>query len=161
MGNAVARCAGEDSDFRILCGIDRSDVPESFPVYRSFSDVHTKPDVVVDFSNPALLGDILDYCLKNSVPAVLATTGYTDAQTEKIRAAAEKSPGICSDGQTPGPRGPAFRRTGFSFCGFCADLAARSGSHPGAGPSRPGLVGRPGRPRLRRSPDAGSGPAPP
>lgn len=92
MGNAVARCAGEDSDFRILCGIDRSDAPAGFPVYRSFSDVHTKPDVVVDFSNPALLGDILDYCLKNSVPAVLATTGYTDAQTEKIRAAAEKIP---------------------------------------------------------------------
>lgn len=92
MGSAVARCAEEDSDFRILCGVDRSDIPKNFPVYRRFPDIHTAPDAVIDFSNPELLDEILDYCLKNRVPAVLATTGYTEGQIEKIKAAAKEIP---------------------------------------------------------------------
>ena len=48
--------------------------------------------MVIDFSNPAVLDGLLEYCLTNGVPAVLATTGYNEEQLAKIRKAAESIP---------------------------------------------------------------------
>ena len=49
-------------------------------------------DVIIDFSNPALLDDLLTYSAAKSMPLVIATTGYTAEQKAKIEAAAEKCP---------------------------------------------------------------------
>ena len=39
-----------------------------------------------------MLEPMLEYAVKNNIPVVIATTGYDNAQTEKIRAAAKKIP---------------------------------------------------------------------
>lgn len=92
MGGFVARSAIEDGDFEIIAGIDRVNCGQHFPIFSKFSDLKEKPDVIIDFSHPALLDDLIDYAVSNNVPVVVATTGYSDAQINKIKKAAEKIP---------------------------------------------------------------------
>lgn len=84
MGNAVARCVAEDETLKIIAGVDKAEILCDFPIYKSFNDVTVIPDVIIDFSNVALLQDILNFAVKNKVPVVLATTGYNSEQIEKI-----------------------------------------------------------------------------
>lgn len=62
----------------------------------TFADIKEKPDVVVDFSNPALFDCVYDYAVKNSVPVVIATTGYNDEQLAKIKDLSAKVPVLFS-----------------------------------------------------------------
>lgn len=84
MGNAVARCVAEDETLKIVAGVDEAEMLCDFPIYKSFDDVTVIPDVIIDFSNVALLQDILNFAVKNKAPVVLATTGYNAEQIEKI-----------------------------------------------------------------------------
>lgn len=49
-------------------------------------------DVVIDFSNPDNLEMLTDYCRTNNCPAVIATTGFTSEQEQKIAELAEQVP---------------------------------------------------------------------
>ncbi|MDO4545160.1 MAG: 4-hydroxy-tetrahydrodipicolinate reductase [Bacillota bacterium] len=53
-------------------------------------------DVVVDFSNPANLGMLADYCREHSCPAVIATTGYDADRIKQIEALATRVPIVFS-----------------------------------------------------------------
>ncbi len=92
MGGFVALTATEDGEIQIVAGVDKINNGEKFPVFPSFSEINVKADIIIDFSNAALLDGLLDYALKNNLPAVIATTGYTDGQIKKIQDAAKKIP---------------------------------------------------------------------
>ena len=93
MGHAVAAAAEGRDDCTIIAGVDLNTAQYgSFPIYKTFAECPEKPDVIIDFSNPALLDDLLNYCLVNGIPAVLATTGYNEAQIAQIKKAAEQIP---------------------------------------------------------------------
>lgn len=92
MGGFVARAALEDGNFEIVCGIDKLNCGQQFPIYPSFSDIKEKADVIIDFSNPILLDGMLDYAIKTNTPVVIATTGYTDLEIQKINNASNKIP---------------------------------------------------------------------
>ena len=92
MGNAVARCCKEDENTKIIAGVDRAEMLCDFPVYKSFDDVKVVPDVIIDFSHVSVLDSLLDYATKNNVAVILATTGYSTEQIEKIKATANKIP---------------------------------------------------------------------
>ncbi|MGB4589860.1 MAG: 4-hydroxy-tetrahydrodipicolinate reductase [Clostridiaceae bacterium] len=49
-------------------------------------------DVLIDFSKPEALEEILEYCLKNKTPLVLASTGHDEEAEEKIRKASSLIP---------------------------------------------------------------------
>jgi 4-hydroxy-tetrahydrodipicolinate reductase len=49
-------------------------------------------DVLIDFSLPKAAEKIVETCRKRKIPLVLATTGFDDAQIEKIKAAAREIP---------------------------------------------------------------------
>lgn len=53
-------------------------------------DIKEKIDIVIDFSRPDTLDFLLDYCIKNNIPLMICTTGYTKEQLEKIKKAGEK-----------------------------------------------------------------------
>ena len=53
-------------------------------------------DVIVDFSNPANLDMLIDYCRTKKCPAVIATTGYEGAQLAAIKELAETVPVVFS-----------------------------------------------------------------
>lgn len=93
MGKVLASIIENREDCEIIAGIDLNTKPnENFPVYSSFAELTEKPDAVIDFSHPSALNGMLDYCISNNVPAVIATTGYTDEQKAQITAASEKIP---------------------------------------------------------------------
>ena len=92
MGKKVFEACALDQDVKAVCGIDLIENLNNpdFPIYSSFSAIKEKVDVIVDFSAPASLDNILAYAVANSCPAVLCATGYTDEQAEKIKSASEK-----------------------------------------------------------------------
>lgn len=92
MGGFIASCAETDSEVQIVAGVDKINNGENFPVFPSFDEINVKADLIIDFSHVALLDSLLEYSVKNNIPAVIATTGYSDAQIEKIKEAAKQIP---------------------------------------------------------------------
>lgn len=60
--------------------------------HKSLDDVKEDFDVIIDFSNPANLDMIYNYCKKTKKPVVFATTGYSDEQLAKIEDLANYAP---------------------------------------------------------------------
>ena len=92
MGNAVTRCVGEADELKIIAGVDKAEMLCDFPIYKSFDDVNVIPDDIIDFSHISVLDSLLSFAIKNNVPTVLATTGYSTKQLEKINAASAEIP---------------------------------------------------------------------
>ena len=92
MGQAVEACINEREDMMISCGVDIADGDKTYPVYTCFYDVQEKPDVIIDFSNPLVLDDMLAFAVKNQTPVIICTTGFSDAQVQKIKDTAKQIP---------------------------------------------------------------------
>lgn len=91
MGRVIKEICDKEKDVEIVAGVDAYNANEyKFPVYNSFDDVDVSADVIIDFSNPALLDSLIKYAVSNGVPAVIATTGYDDDQLEKINNASKE-----------------------------------------------------------------------
>lgn len=93
MGRAITACVKEREDCKIVAGVDLNTTPNAdFPVYDTFLKVSEKADVIIDFSNPALLEKLLAFAKEKNLPLVLATTGFTKQQTDEIHEAAKEMP---------------------------------------------------------------------
>ena len=92
MGRAVAAQASADG-IEIVAGVDALQGDCSFHCHTSFDAL---PDcsgaVIVDFSRPEALPSLLAYAVKNHLPVVLATTGYTPEQEQEVDQAARQIP---------------------------------------------------------------------
>ena len=92
MGYFVVQAAEENPGANVLFGVDAfGENKYGFPVYKSFEEAAEKPEVIIDFSNPSALDGMLDYAVKNGVPCVICTTGYSAEQVEKIKEASKKT----------------------------------------------------------------------
>ena len=86
MGQEVAKKARVTEGIEILGGFDIKDSGDNFfPVYTDLNDIHEIPDVIIDFSVPEASLKILEFAKKNKIPAVIATTGFTDDELKKVR----------------------------------------------------------------------------
>ena len=97
MGKAVTKSVAESADCEIVGGIDIfNEALNDYPVFSTpasiTNDITEKADVIIDFSNPAALSGLLEYAVKNSIPAVISTTGLSDAQINLIKDASKKIP---------------------------------------------------------------------
>jgi len=92
MGQAVQACVNERDDAVIIAGVDIARGDRAYPVYSCFVDVQEQADVIIDFSNPAVLDDLLSYALEHHTPVIICTTGFSDEQVEKIKAASLEIP---------------------------------------------------------------------
>ncbi|MCH5265468.1 MAG: 4-hydroxy-tetrahydrodipicolinate reductase [Lachnospiraceae bacterium] len=92
MGKTITNIVREDSEADIVAGIDITEGEEKgYPVFSAIGDCDVEADVLIDFSTPKILPEILDYSIKKQVPVVLCTTGYTEEQLAQIEAASEKT----------------------------------------------------------------------
>ena len=92
MGAFIREGINNYNDMEIVAGVDVIDNPSlGFPVFQSFSDINIKADVIIDFSRPVILHSLLEYAAKNSVPAVIATTGLTDDDINSIKVHSENN----------------------------------------------------------------------
>ena len=93
MGRFVADIVKNRKDCDVVAGIDIiDDSTLGFPVFGNYDEVNVEADVIIDFSNPALLSSTLAYATNNKVALVLATTGLTDEQIAEVEKASEIIP---------------------------------------------------------------------
>lgn len=92
MGHVIRSCVAGRDDAEIVAGIDLTpDSSAGFPIFQKISDCNVTADVLIDFSHPSLLADILNFASARQLPAVLATTGYSAEQIEQIKAVSQKT----------------------------------------------------------------------
>lgn len=94
MGRAVTELCADSENLRVVAGIDPMAKAEEFdfPVFSSASACDAAADVLVDFSSPAALDGLLEFGKANSLPLVLSSTGYDNAQLQAITAASQRIP---------------------------------------------------------------------
>jgi 4-hydroxy-tetrahydrodipicolinate reductase len=98
MGQHVANAVAKSTDFVVAFGIDRSPdkCANSFPVWPTLSDSAPPVDLLIDFSHPCNLVDVLSFAISRDVPALIATTGLTQEHQQMIRQAGQKIPILVS-----------------------------------------------------------------
>lgn len=93
LGSVIHRVADDREDIQVVAGVDISDNGENtVPVFANFQELAVKGDVIIDASHPSALAGLLDYAVKNGVPAVLAATGYSEEQEAMVDEAARVIP---------------------------------------------------------------------
>lgn len=93
MGRTVANIVDGDPLMEPVAGVDVA-LPDDlgFPVFADPSEFSGGVDVLIDFSSPAALANLLGFATEKNVPLVLCTTGYTSDDLDSIREAARKVP---------------------------------------------------------------------
>jgi len=92
MGRVIAEIIDGRHDCQVVAGVDKLDGGAQFPIYHHISDAAEKPDVIIDFSHPSALDDILNYAMTNGTAVVIGSTGYSQEQIEQIHKASEQIP---------------------------------------------------------------------
>ncbi len=86
MGQELAKAIEIAPDIETLCGFDRQDTGDNkFPVFTNINDINLIPDVIIDFSIPIATFNILEFAKKHNIPTVVATTGFSNEELEKIK----------------------------------------------------------------------------
>lgn len=86
MGQVITRLSNENPDVEIVAGFDINDsIKNPYPVFNNPCNCNVDADVIVDFSNPEVLDDLLEFAVTKKISLVLATTGLSDLQKNKIK----------------------------------------------------------------------------
>lgn len=92
MGKNITECAATNDEIKIVAGVDKYNSGMAYPVFSDFSKIDLEADVIIDFSNPALLNELLEFAKSKKLPLVIATTGYNESQIKQIEAASKFIP---------------------------------------------------------------------
>ncbi len=92
MGHTIQNIINSKENCEIVAGVDINTTSLPFPVYENINDVKEHADVIIDFTNPSLLTQLLDFSISHSISAVIGTTGYSDEQKQMIIDASSKCP---------------------------------------------------------------------
>lgn len=93
MGKKVANRIRSQNDMDLIAVVSYQfdeKIPEK--CFNSLKECDEKADVIIDFSHPNNLDDILTYAKENKCKLVIATTGYSEEQLEKIKEASKDIP---------------------------------------------------------------------
>src|SRR5690625_3191932 len=90
MGKTLIDLIKNNDNFNISAGFAKEyEKLDDFTIYDDIEDIDEKSDVIIDFSSKFSLDPVLSYAKKNSIPLVLASTGYDESDLEKIKKASE------------------------------------------------------------------------
>ena len=87
MGKELVRLISESDDFVLAAGVDKFGGE-----YESLTDFSGDADVIIDFSNHVLTGELCQYAAKRKIPVVIATTGHTPEEKAVMTDAAKSVP---------------------------------------------------------------------
>lgn len=88
MGRVITEIAASDNHLEIVGGSDlKADSSAPFPVYANPLDCAVEFDVLIDFSNPSVLADLIALLRRTGKPGVICTTGLTPENLVLIEAA--------------------------------------------------------------------------
>jgi 4-hydroxy-tetrahydrodipicolinate reductase len=93
MGQVITDIVEADDKAVIVAGIDiTQNRVNKYPVYQNFAKCNVKADVIIDFSAPIGLEEMLDFAVSRGIGIVLCTTGISKEQQALIDTASEKIP---------------------------------------------------------------------
>lgn len=97
LGGALGRMGREvtlAAEGQIAFGVDvaYNGQPCDYPVFNGYEQFTGKADVIIDFSRPDALPELLKLAVENKMPVVLCATGYTDVELKSIEEAARQIP---------------------------------------------------------------------
>ena len=93
MGKVVVDLISADPDMEVVVGVDRrSDMDAAFPIMDNINKVNVAADVVIDFSSVEAADELLDFIEQKKIPAVICTTGLSEAQIDIINKLSAVSP---------------------------------------------------------------------
>ncbi|MCT4507815.1 MAG: 4-hydroxy-tetrahydrodipicolinate reductase [Tepidibacter sp.] len=93
MGKVLTKSIFDDEAFELVAGVSREiNETTEYNAYSNILDINEKADVIIDFSNPTTLNDMLDYSKKTKTPLVIATTGYTNEELDMINEHSKEVP---------------------------------------------------------------------
>lgn len=91
MGQVISQLVKEDDAVQIVAGIDISGKQlADYPVYEHITECMVEADVLIDFSSPVVLDELLAEGIKRNLPMVLCSTGYNEEQVAKITEASKQ-----------------------------------------------------------------------
>lgn len=103
MGQHVITALEQASDVTIFAGVDKSAQGSwSFPVETQWQQLASGADVIIDFSHHTAVDDLLDYCERTGTPAVICTTGLSEAQVSRITVLSQQIPLLRSGNMSVG-----------------------------------------------------------
>ncbi len=93
MGATLLASAANRDDLKIVAGVDLVKPQNTDIIYaESFDKLDVDADVIVDFSNPAVLDSMLAYALAHKMSIIICTTGFNEEQKAKIVEASKTIP---------------------------------------------------------------------
>ncbi len=93
MGKVITEIVANSDACEICAGVDSfGKGTANFPVYKNINEVKESADVIIDFSHPSALSDLLSFAKAKNLPLVLATTGFSKSQIEEINKASSVIP---------------------------------------------------------------------
>lgn len=90
MSRLVAASLEVDTRFNLMGMIDKRVSGEG--IYSTPSEIGGKVEGIIDFSHPSNLDEMLEFAEKSSIPVLIATTGFTNVEIEKIEKASANAP---------------------------------------------------------------------
>lgn len=93
MGRAIDEVITGIQDMEVVAGFDAKPAGhDRYPVYQQLTDVKENVDAIIDFSHFSAFEAITDYALEMEIPIVVATTGLSPADEEKLLEMSKKIP---------------------------------------------------------------------
>lgn len=93
MGQEITRLVNEDQEVQIVAGIaEVADNNSRYPIFSNFADCSVEADVIIDFSSPLKINEMLQYALDHKLPIVLCTTGLSDEDLDMVNETSKKVP---------------------------------------------------------------------
>ncbi len=93
MGQVITQMVEEDDNAVIVAGLDiTASRNNKYPVYQSFAQCNVKADVIIDFSAPLKVKEMLDYAIAQGIGIVLCTTGFSKEDLLLIEEASQYIP---------------------------------------------------------------------
>lgn len=103
MGHHVLNALRQVPDAAVIAGIDQDTAGSwPFPVYSTWQSISEKADVIIDFSHHSAIDALLDYSEASGTPAVICTTGLSEAQTARVQALSKSVPLLRSGNMSVG-----------------------------------------------------------
>ncbi len=85
MGQVITDIVKNDGEAEIVAGIDIFDNGSCpYPVFASLAEVDAEADVLIDFSSPKQIKELISDAKAKDMPLVLCSTGYTKEETDFI-----------------------------------------------------------------------------
>jgi len=93
MGHVLTNLIDNDNEITTTAGLDVGDVQNNnFPVYSKHKNCKEEADVLIDFSNAEGIDTLLEYAVSRKIPLVIATTGLSSTQMQRIKKASKSIP---------------------------------------------------------------------